>query len=116
MAKRAMLSVNSGVQDTLILDSGATGHYLKHRTYFTKLNPINSEVYAANGQSISILGEGPAVIPAESGPIHVAHAYYIPELFNSLLLLTKFIQAGFSVWSRVYLQITQTLSLLWINR
>ncbi|KNZ53792.1 hypothetical protein VP01_3133g2 [Puccinia sorghi] len=37
IAKKAMLSVNSGVPDTIILDSGATRHYLRHQTYFVKL-------------------------------------------------------------------------------
>jgi hypothetical protein len=34
VAKKAMLSAHSGVANTIILDSGATGHYLRHRSYF----------------------------------------------------------------------------------
>jgi hypothetical protein len=37
LAKKAMLSAQSGISDSIILDSGATDFYLKHRSYFTTL-------------------------------------------------------------------------------
>jgi hypothetical protein len=37
MAKRAILSAQSGISDSIILNSGATGHYLKNCSYFTSL-------------------------------------------------------------------------------
>lgn len=34
-AKRALLSVNTGVANAIVLDSGASGHYLKYCDYFS---------------------------------------------------------------------------------
>ena len=95
--KRAMLSANTGVADTIILDSGATGHYLKFREYFTSFSPIPSSVFAANGHSIPILGEGQAIIPASTSPIIIPRAYFVPDLSDSLIPLTHYIREGYSV-------------------
>jgi hypothetical protein len=97
VAKKAMLSVSSGVADAIILDSGATGHYLKHRSYFTSFKPISSTVFAANGTGIPILGEGSAVIQAAAGPIEISKAYFVPDLSNSLMPLTHYLQEGYSL-------------------
>jgi hypothetical protein len=97
MSKKAMLSAQLGVSDCIILDSGATGHYLKHRSCFTSLKPCLSTVFGANGASIPIVGEGSAVIPAASGPIQIDKAYFVPDLSNSLLSLTSYVRQGYKV-------------------
>jgi transposase InsO family protein len=97
VAKKAMLSVNSGVADSIILDSGATGHYLKHRSYFTTFQTYSSTVYAANGSAIPILGEGSATINTPTGQIKIAQAYFVPDLSNSLLPLTHYLQRGYTL-------------------
>lgn len=97
IANKAMLSVNCGIVDSIILDSGATGHYLAHKSYFKTLRPHSSQVYAANGSAIPIVGEGPAIIHTASGPITISKAYYVPELSNSLIPLTHYLQQGYSL-------------------
>lgn len=69
-----MLSLNVGIADSIILDSVPTGHYLAHKSYFKSVVPHSSQVYAANGSAIPIVGEGPAVIPAALGPITIQKA------------------------------------------
>jgi hypothetical protein len=47
IAKKALLSVNSGVAGANVLDSGASGHYLKKQEYFTSFLLIKSLVFGA---------------------------------------------------------------------
>ncbi|KAI7947245.1 hypothetical protein MJO28_009153 [Puccinia striiformis f. sp. tritici] len=94
---KAGLSVLRGICDAIVLDSGASGHYLKHREYFLHLTPLDSAVFAANGSSIPIVGRGPAVIHTSIGPLHIEEAFFAPELSNSLIPLTKYLQQGFSL-------------------
>jgi len=96
-AKRALLSANSGVSDEIVLDSGASGHYLKHRHYFITFRPLPTSVYGANGSPIPILGVGTAVIQSSKGPITIPNAYFAPSLSNSLISLTFFIKQGYSI-------------------
>ncbi|KAI7965543.1 hypothetical protein MJO29_001291 [Puccinia striiformis f. sp. tritici] len=96
-SNRALLSVNSGVSDAIVFDSGASGHYLKYRDYFTTFHPISSSVYGANGAAIPIVGMGSAVIHASSGPIYIPEAYYVPSLSNSLLPQSHYIRQGYSI-------------------
>jgi transposase InsO family protein len=96
-SKKALLSVNGGVFDAIVLDSGASGHYLKCRDYFTSFRTINSAVYGANGSAIPILGTGSAVIQASTGPIFITEAFYAPALSNSLIPLSHYIRQGYSL-------------------
>ncbi|POW15070.1 hypothetical protein PSHT_07190 [Puccinia striiformis] len=96
-SNRALLSVNSGISDAIVLDSGASGHYLKHREYFTSFSPTSLSVYGANGAAIPILGVGSAVIHASTGPIHISEAYFAPALSNSLIPLSFYIRLGYSI-------------------
>jgi hypothetical protein len=68
LGNKAMLSAYSGIADAIILDRGATAHYLKHWSYFTSLKDCSSTVFGANGASIPIIGEGPEVIPSAAAP------------------------------------------------
>ncbi|OAV84912.1 hypothetical protein PTTG_30956, partial [Puccinia triticina 1-1 BBBD Race 1] len=77
---RASLGTKSNFQDILILDSGASGHFLKNRAYFSSLSTTTSLVYGANGAAIPILGFGPAVIQTAIGPLKLNLAYYAPQL------------------------------------
>jgi transposase InsO family protein len=94
---KALLSVNSGVADSIVFDSGASGHYLKRREYFTTFLPIKSSVYGANGAAIPILGTGSAVIHTSVGLIKIDEAFYAPDLSNSLIPLTYYVRRGYSV-------------------
>ncbi|PLW10334.1 hypothetical protein PCASD_21665 [Puccinia coronata f. sp. avenae] len=97
LAKKALLSVNAGVADAIVLDSGASAHYLKSRDYFTTFLPIKSLVFGANGAVIPILGTGSAVIQASTGPIVISEAFYAPGLTNYLIPLTFYTRRGYSV-------------------
>lgn len=94
---RASLSVASIKLDSIILDSGASGHFLKDRQYFHSLSSSNSTVYGANGAAIPIVGFGPATLPTLAGPVHLSLAYYTPQLSNSLVSLTHYLRRGFSI-------------------
>ncbi|KAI7958132.1 hypothetical protein MJO29_006349 [Puccinia striiformis f. sp. tritici] len=94
---KAGLSALRGVTDAIVLDSGASGHYLKHREYFVNLAPANSAVYAANGTSIPIVGLGSAVVHTSVGPLYIKEAFFAPDLSNSLIPLTYYLQRGFSL-------------------
>ncbi|KAI7958287.1 hypothetical protein MJO29_006504 [Puccinia striiformis f. sp. tritici] len=94
---KAGLSALRGITDAIVLDSGASGHYLKHREYFINLSPIDSAVFAANGSSIPIIGRGPAVVHTSIGPLHIKEAFFAPELSNSLIPLTYYLQQGYSL-------------------
>ncbi|KAI7943896.1 hypothetical protein MJO28_011424 [Puccinia striiformis f. sp. tritici] len=94
---KAGLSALRGITDAIVLNSGASGHYLKHREYFINIVPINSAVFAANGSSIPIVGYGPAVVHTSIGPLHIKEAFFAPELSNSLIPLTHYLQQGFSL-------------------
>jgi hypothetical protein len=96
-SKKALLSVNLGVADTIVLDSGTTGHYLKRRKYFITYRPIDSSVFGANGATIPILGTGTAVIHALTGPIFIQEAFYVPDLLNSLLSLCLIVRMGYTI-------------------
>ncbi|PLW38782.1 hypothetical protein PCASD_12562 [Puccinia coronata f. sp. avenae] len=98
LAKKALISVNSGVADAIVLDSGASGHYLKRKEYFTSFIPIKSSVFGANGAAIPILGTGSAIIQGASGPIVISEAFYAPDLSNSLLPLTFYVRLGYTVF------------------
>ncbi|EHS63375.1 uncharacterized protein PGTG_21550 [Puccinia graminis f. sp. tritici CRL 75-36-700-3] len=74
------LSVNRAVTDAIVLDSGASGHYLRKKEYFNTFTPIDSAVFGANGASIPIVGVGKAVIHTASGPLEIAEAYLAPDL------------------------------------
>ncbi|KNZ49362.1 uncharacterized protein VP01_5067g1 [Puccinia sorghi] len=91
------LSANVTLQDTIILDSGATGYFLEHKVYFHHLSLTSSSVFGANGHQIPILGFGPATIPTMAGPLYLSLAYYAPSLLNLLISLVHFIRLGFSV-------------------
>ena len=91
------LSVGQGISDSIVLDSGASAHYLKHREYFTGLTTSRSAVFAANRSSIPIIGHGPAVVHTASGPLNISRAYFAPDLSNSLIPLTFYLQKGFSL-------------------
>ncbi|KAI7961693.1 hypothetical protein MJO28_002182 [Puccinia striiformis f. sp. tritici] len=75
---RASLSITSDGQDMIVLDSGALGHFLKHRSYFNSLSTTSSSVFGANGAAIPILGFGPATVQTALGPLHLPLAYYAP--------------------------------------
>ncbi|KAI7948485.1 hypothetical protein MJO29_010150 [Puccinia striiformis f. sp. tritici] len=96
-SNRALLSVNSGVSDAIVFDSGASGHYLKHREYFTSFRPINSSVYGADGAAIPIIGVGSAIIHASTGPICIPEAFLVPSLSNSLIPQSHYIRRGYSI-------------------
>jgi hypothetical protein len=94
---KALLSVNSGVADAIVLDSGASGHYLKRNKYFTTFLPIKSSVFGANGAAIPILGTGSAIIQATTGPIIIPEAFYAHNLPNSLIPQTHHICQGYTI-------------------
>jgi hypothetical protein len=96
-SKKALLSVNSGVANSIVLNSGASGHYLKCRNYFTSFRRTTSSVYGANGASIPILGTVLAIIYASTGPIFIKEAYYAPALSNSLIPMTYYVRRGYAV-------------------
>jgi transposase InsO family protein len=98
LAPTASLSVSTDLADTIILDSGASGHFLKHRAYFHHLTDSLSSVFGANGAAIPILGFGPATIHTMAGPVQLSLAYYLPQLSNSLISLTHYICLGFVVF------------------
>jgi hypothetical protein len=88
----ANLSVKTNFQDLIIVDSGASGHFLKHKAYFISLSTTTSSVFGANGAAIPILGFGPVVIQTAAGPLHlISMAYYSPQLSNSLISLTHYL-------------------------
>jgi hypothetical protein len=97
MSNKVLLSVNSGVADIIVLDSSASGHYLKHQGYFTTFLPINSLVYGANGSAIPILGIGSAIVNASTGPIVISKAFYVPDLSNSLIPQSFYIRQGYTI-------------------
>ncbi|PLW34541.1 hypothetical protein PCASD_12926 [Puccinia coronata f. sp. avenae] len=68
------LSVGQGISDSIVLD-----------------------IFAANGSSIPIIGHGPAVVHTASGPLNISRAYFAPDLSNSLIPLTFYLQKGFSL-------------------
>ncbi|PLW41870.1 hypothetical protein PCASD_05550 [Puccinia coronata f. sp. avenae] len=94
----ASLGVSTDLSDTIILDSGASGHFLKHKAYFHTLSATSSSVFGANGAAIPILGFGPATIHTMAGPVQLSLAYYLPQLSNSLITLTHYVCLGFSVF------------------
>jgi transposase InsO family protein len=94
---RANLGTKSSLQDGIILDSGVSSHFLKHRSYFHSLLTLSSSVFGANGAAIPILGFGPATIQTSLGPLNLSLAYYSPGFSNSLLLLTHYIRLGYSL-------------------
>jgi hypothetical protein len=87
---QALLSVNSKIANTIVLDTGASGHYLKHKEYVTSFTPMTLSVYSANGDAISILGFGEAIIHASTGPIILKEAFFSPKLSNLLISLCIF--------------------------
>ncbi|KAI7946129.1 hypothetical protein MJO29_012517 [Puccinia striiformis f. sp. tritici] len=91
------LSVNPGLSDAIVLDSGASSHFLRNKDYFITFNPIKSAVYAANGSAIPILGVGRAVIHTSIGPLEISEAFFAPQLSNSLIPLTFYLKKGFSL-------------------
>jgi hypothetical protein len=94
----ASLGVLTDLSDTIILDSGASGHFLKHKAYFHTLSATSSSVFGANGAAIPILGFGPATIHTMAGPVQLSLAYYLPQLSNSLISLTHYVCLGFAVF------------------
>ncbi|OAV85594.1 hypothetical protein PTTG_30406, partial [Puccinia triticina 1-1 BBBD Race 1] len=88
---KASLGAKSDFKDVIVLDSGASGHYLKDCSYFLSLSSTSSSVFGANGAAIPILGFGPAVIQTAIGPLSLNMAYYAPKLSNSLISLTHYI-------------------------
>ncbi|PLW13868.1 hypothetical protein PCASD_19703 [Puccinia coronata f. sp. avenae] len=94
----ASLGVSTDLSDTIILDSGASGHFLKHKAYFHTLSATSSSVFGANGAAIPILGFGPATIHTMAGPVQLSLAYYLPQLSNSLISLTHYVCLGFAVF------------------
>lgn len=94
---RASLSLEFNLHDTIILDSGASSHFLKHKAYFSSLSSTTSSVFGANGAAIPILGFGPATIPTAAGPLHLSLAYYSPTLSNSLISQAHFLRLGYSI-------------------
>ena len=94
---KANLSATGDLQDAIVLDSGASSHFFKHKSYFVSFSSASSSVFGANGAAIPILGFGPAVIQTATGPLHLNLAYYAPNLSNSLVSLTHFIRLGYSL-------------------
>ncbi|OAV85167.1 hypothetical protein PTTG_30733, partial [Puccinia triticina 1-1 BBBD Race 1] len=97
LSSKANLGSTGDLRDAIVLDSGASGHFLKHKTYFVAFSPTSSSVFGANGAAIPILGFGPAVIQTATGPLELSLAYYAPNLSNSLVSLTHFIWLGYSL-------------------
>jgi hypothetical protein len=93
--KKALLSINSGVAYAIVLNSGASSHYLKQNEYFTTLLTIKSLVFGANGVEIPILGTVSAIIHTAFGPIIISEAFYAPDLSNSLISQTHYIRQGY---------------------
>ncbi|PLW27137.1 hypothetical protein PCASD_22020 [Puccinia coronata f. sp. avenae] len=93
--KKALLSVNLGVADSIVLNYGASGHYLKRQEYFTLFQPIKSAVFGANGAAISILGVGSTIIHTSTGPIIILEAFFAPDLSSSLIPQCHYIWQGY---------------------
>ncbi|KNZ54418.1 uncharacterized protein VP01_2954g5 [Puccinia sorghi] len=94
---RASLTVNAVSHNSIILDSGASGNFLKDKAYFHSISSTSSSVFGADGGAIKILGFGPATLPTALGPLHLTLAYYAPDISNSLVSLTHFLRRGYSV-------------------
>ncbi|OAV86532.1 hypothetical protein PTTG_29852, partial [Puccinia triticina 1-1 BBBD Race 1] len=71
---QASLGSKTHFCDAIILDSGALGHFLKEKSYFSKLSSSSSSVFGANGAAIPILGFSPATIQTAIGPLHISLA------------------------------------------
>lgn len=51
----------------------------------------------ANGTPLKAEGYGKAVIPLSSGILEIPHAQYVPEISNSLVSMTPYLQLGYSI-------------------
>ena len=96
-SNQALLRINTGTADAVVLDRGASGHYLKHEEYFTSFIASNLSACSANGIAIPLLGSGQAVIHASTGPIILEEEFFTPELSNSLISLTLFVKQGYAI-------------------
>lgn len=94
---KAFLSLDRIQPNAIILDSGASGHYLKHKSYFVTFTKSKSFLYTANGTTLKVEGFGTAVIPLEKGVLEVANAQFVPDITNSLLAMSPYLISGCSV-------------------
>ena len=93
----ASVGVATDLGDSIILDSGALGHFLKNKAYFHCLLTTNSSVFGANEAVIPVLGFGPATIHTMAGPLQLNLAYYSPQLLNLLISVTHYICLVFAL-------------------
>lgn len=83
--------------NSVILDSGASGHYLKDRSLFLTYSECSSSLYGANGALIPIVGSGKASLLLESGEVVINNAYHAPTLSHSLIPLSHYLQLGYTL-------------------
>lgn len=85
------------VPNAVILDSGASGHYLKDRMLFSSYSECSNQLYAANGSTIPVIGWGKATIKLKNGNLSIAKAFHAPSLSHSLISLSAYLKLGYSL-------------------
>jgi len=90
-------------QSKWVLDSGATNHMTSDRTLFQQMNPVQTPIHIANGDTMMAEGEGDVVIGlvvnGVKNPVVLKRVLYVPEMGSSGLVSVRCIQAAGGVVS-----------------
>lgn len=90
--------LSSGLlSNSVILDSRASGHYLKDKGLFNTYLECSNLLYAANGSVIPIVGCGQATIKLKNGNLNVEKAFHAPSLTHLLVPLSTYLKLGYSL-------------------
>lgn len=89
-------------RESWYVDSGATSHMTNSREFFDKtFTSVEDKVTVANGKEVKVMGIGSGRVKCYNGNIMkiitLKNVLYIPDLHNSLLLVKKITENGFTV-------------------
>lgn len=85
------------VPNMVILDSGASGHYLKDQELFSSYTECTKLLYAANASGIPVIEWGRAPLRLNNGDLNITKAFHAPSLSHSLIQLSTYLNLGYSL-------------------
>jgi hypothetical protein len=96
LLEAAFDAINPHAEEDWIVDSGASGHFLRNRTTFSNLDSTRKKfVTSAGGQSHCKEGHGVAKITLSNGKIKSIHdVQYVPRLYRNILFVGKTADLG----------------------
>ncbi|KAI0991883.1 hypothetical protein K3495_g16304, partial [Podosphaera aphanis] len=104
--EHVLSSTNSGKENDVVLDTGATHHIFHDKSLFKSLSPINMSVKTAAGQVLSVSGVGSVKFSVGNfidkkmvKTIKIDDVWYIPECTKNLVSGPQLVRKGFKIHS-----------------